>query len=125
VASPKQLAAAHAAHLVMAMLQRSEHWHSSHPDLPSFTALLRACPGVTLTALGEPLCLAVGAITKDHDRDGRLRVTLLRAVDALLEDDEQGASLCREHGTPLLVMVLLPPLVWRAGACVRYCGLDR
>ena len=116
VAGPKQLAAQHAAHLMMAMLQRSNDWDARHADLPSFTSLLKVCPGMTLAALGQPLCLAVGTITKDHDRDSRLRVTLLRAVDALLEDDEQGAALCGEHGQAVMVMVLLPPLVWRAGA---------
>jgi hypothetical protein len=118
VAGPKQLAAAHAAQLMVSMLQRSDQWHSSHPDLPSFTALLHTCPGITLAALGQPLCLALGAITKDHDRDSRLRSALLRAVDSLLEDGEQGSCLCREHGLLLLTMVLLPPLVWRAGAAI-------
>jgi hypothetical protein len=116
LAGPKDLAAAHAAHLMMAMLQRSEQWTWSHPDLPSFLSLFKTCPGVTLAALGKPMCLALGSITKDHDRDDRLRIALLRAVDACLEDDDQGSCLCREHGVPLLVMVLLPPLVWRAGA---------
>ena len=101
---------------MMAMLQRSERWSHDHPDLPSFVSLMQTCPGITLAALGQPLCLALGSITKDHDRDDRLRMALLRAVDGMLENEEQGRSLGQEHGVPFLVMVLLPPLVWRAGA---------
>lgn len=77
---------------------------------------MRVCPPVTLAALGEPLLQAVGAIVCDHDGDAQLRIALLRAIDALLEDDEQGSCLGKAHGALLFKAVLLPSLVWRAGA---------
>lgn len=115
MANASELAAAHAAALLAAMLQRSTDWHHGHPDLPAFMSLLRVCPATTLAALGSPLLRSVGAITSSHERDAQLRISLLRAMDALLEAEEQGSCIGQEHGLLLLSDVLLPPLVWRAG----------
>lgn len=116
----------HAASLLAGLLRRCSAWTATHADIPSFCSLLRTCPGVTLAALGEPLCLAMASITADHDRDSALRVTILRLVDSLLESDEQGAGLCGTWGMHVLSGVLLPALVWRAGksaAAVRFDAL--
>jgi hypothetical protein len=119
-----ELASLYAAPLLKEMLQRSEEWTHSHPDVPAFLSLVQVVPGAVWEQLGELLCLAVGSITKDHDRDAPLRVALLRAVDDLLENNDQGPCLCAHHGLSVFTMVLLPSLVWRAGAwLVRHCFL--
>lgn len=115
VASASELASHHASSLIAGMLERSEQWTSIHPDIPSFLSVLRISPGDSLSAMGKPLCVALNCIVRDHERDPALRMTLLRSIDGLLQSDEQGCAFCLHHGQPLLVTVLLPPLVWRAG----------
>ena len=120
-----ELASRHAAPLLTSMLQRCDTWTHSHPDLPAFAALLHALPGATLAELGTPLCLAVGSVTKGHEREAPLRVALLQMVDQLLENDDQGCRLASEHGLALFAAVLLPPLIWRAGAQLMPCVVPR
>lgn len=114
--NPSELASWYAAPLLKEVLHRSEEWTQNHPDVPAFLSLVQVVSGTVWEELGQLLCLAVGTITKDHDRDAPLRVALLRSVDDLLENDGQGPCLCVHHGLSLFTMVLLPPLVWRAGA---------
>lgn len=98
------------------MLQHSEQWTSIHPDIPSFLSFLRMSPGETLSAVGKPLCMALSCIVRDHERDPALRMSMLRGIDGLLQSDDRSCAFCRHHGQPLLETVLLPPLIWRAGA---------
>ena len=85
----EELTATHAASLLSSMLQQCGSWTDGHADVPGFLSLLSSCPGVTLAALGEPLCLAIGSIVGNSERNHTLRMTLLRAVDALLEVESQ------------------------------------
>jgi hypothetical protein len=116
MASAVELAALHACDLIMGMLPHSTGWTADHPDVRGFLTILRNCPGETLAAVGEQLCKALGAITRDHDRDADLRISLLNTLDHVIEDDARGPAICRRFGVALCMFVLLPPLVWRAGA---------
>lgn len=123
-ASAVELAASHACSLMLCMLQRSSQWTVSHPDITSFIAILDTCPGETLAVTGEPLCLALSQITRDPDRDPALRMTVLRSMRGILEDDARAPVFCAKFGMQLTVLVLLPPLIWRAGMLYPACRLS-
>lgn len=114
-ASAVELAANHACGLMLYMLQRSSQWTATHADISSFVAILETCPGETLAAIGEPLCLSLSQITRDSDRDPALRMEILRAMHKVFEDDARAPAFCAKFGMQLTVLVLLPPLIWRAG----------
>lgn len=97
------------------MLHQSPEWEPDHPDIPSFLTILRISPGDVLTAMGGPLCQSVSLIVGDHEKDPALRMTLLRGIDGLLQNDEQATTFCAQHGQTVLKDVILPPLIWRAG----------
>jgi hypothetical protein len=124
--SAEQLAANHACALLLCMLQRSPSWTASHADISSFIAILGMCPGETLVAVGEPLCTCLSQITRDPDRDPALRMTILRSMHNLLEDDKRAPPLCAKFGIQVIVLVLIPPLIWRAGVrChLSHCSFD-
>lgn len=115
VDSASELAGLHACSIVAGMLQHSQQWTATHPDMPSFLSILRTSPGHTLVAMGRPLCAALSSVTGDHERDPELRMAFLRGLDAVLEDDDQGCAFCKEYGNLLVETVILPPLTWRAG----------
>lgn len=57
-------------------------------------------------------------ITRDVDRDPGLRITILRALHNMLEDDTRAPAFCSRFGVQLTILVLLPPLIWRAGVSI-------
>lgn len=94
--------------------------------------MLRISPGETLSAVGHPLCEALNCIIRDHERDPALRMSLLRGIDSLLQNEKQGHEFCGQHGLLLLETVIIPPLIWRAGVhiplhplthCLNMCML--
>lgn len=96
-------------------------WTGSSPAVQAFQALLRTAGPEGLTALVPAVVPVLAACCGDHERDGTLRLELLRLVDDVLEDPAKGAALQGPPAALLLREVLLPPLVWRAGK-VRGCA---
>jgi hypothetical protein len=110
-----ELAAKYAQPLLPVLTGDSSSWTASSPNFLAFQALLRTTGGPTLAQLLPEVLPVLSACCSSEEVDPALRLGLLRLVDDLLEQEGQGGALLGEGAGQLLVQVLMPALVWRAG----------
>ncbi|WIA31178.1 hypothetical protein OEZ86_001183 [Tetradesmus obliquus] len=82
--------------------------------------------GPCLAALLPQIAQVLQPILADADRDASLRLSLLRLLDSLMEQPGTAAAFGGSNAALVLVALLMPPLVWRAGkaaAAVRFSAI--
>ena len=119
VSSSGELAAEYAEPLLPLLTADNSSWTASSPNFLAFQALLRTTGGPTLAQLLQQVLPVLSACCSSEEVDPALRLGLLQLVDDLLEQEGQGETLVGEGAGQLLVQVLTPALVWRAGKVSR------
>lgn len=110
------------------LVQHHEQWRQGHPGWRTLASLLRLCDGAGLLQAWPQALPALAALAADHDRDVMLRLELFQLLLALLDDDGKAAAWQQPVlGRQLVLELLEPGLVWRAGyvaAAVRLTVLS-
>ena len=123
--SPTELAAQFAPRMLDHVTEGHGTWTHTHPDLLAFLSLLTSCSGATLGLL-LPRIISTCASLLEHEREAKMRLSVLRTMDVLLEDPDQSQAFRGPLGGLTLMAVLLPPCVWKpskAAAAVRYAAV--